>query len=412
MYSTMGVETLRAKYEALAPTLTERARRLWAATEANAAGYGGITLVVRATGISQSTVRRGLAELAAGAEIEAGRVRRSGAGRKRLTEIDPTLVEDLLALVDPAVSGDPMSPLRWVSKSLRHLADALRGGGHTLSHHSVAPLLREAGFTLQSNRKAQERRRSHPDRDAQFRFISDSVIGFQKSGQPVISVDAKKKELVGNFKNAGLEWLPKGRPVEVLSHDFLIPENGKAIPYGIYDLARNDGWVGVGIDHDTATFAVHTIERWWASVGEPAYPDAEALLITADSGGSNSARSRLWKWELQRFADATGLAVVVCHFPPGTSKWNKIEHRLFSFITANWRGRPLETLAVIVNLIAATTTRGGLRVRCELDTGEYPKGRKISAKEMRTIHLERHDFHGDWNYTIFPRSGAASPDGA
>ena len=404
----MDVDTLRAKYNALSGELDERRRRLWAAAEAASAGYGGISMVVRATGISESTVRRGQRELASEHDLEEGRVRRRGAGRKRLTATDGTLLSDLLALVEPAVSGDPMSPLRWTSKSVRNLADELRRRGHAISFRSVPPLLHEAGFTMQSNRKAQERRSSHPDRDAQFRFINDSVIGFQKSGQPVISVDAKKKELVGNFKNAGREWLPKGCPEEVLSHDFLIPENGKAIPYGIYDLTRNDGWVGVGIDHDTATFAVHTIERWWQTVGKPAYPDAEAILITADCGGSNGARIRLWKWELQRLAYATGLAVTVCHFPPGTSKWNKIEHRLFSFITANWRGRPLTTLAVIVNLIAATTTRSGLRVRCEIDPGRYPKGRTISNKAMKTLSLERHEFHGDWNYTIFPRSETAS----
>ena len=400
----MDVATLRAKYEALSSDLDERRRRLWAAAEAKAAGYGGITMVVRATGIAESTVLRGLTELASGAHVEAGRIRRPGAGRKRLTTSDATLLPDLRTLVEPAAAGDPMSPLRWSSKSTRTLAGQLGRRGHTISVRSVAPLLREAGFTLQSNRKSQEGRSSHPDRDAQFRYINDAVVGFQKSGQPVISVDTKKKELVGNFKNAGQQWRLKGCPELVLDHDFLIPENGKAIPYGVYDLTRNDGWVGVGIDHDTASFAVHTIQRWWRTVGRRAYPDAEALFITADCGGSNGARARLWKWELQRFADETGLAVTVCHFPPGTSKWNKIEHRLFSFITANWRGRPLTTIAVIINLIASTTTSTGLRVRCELDKGKYPKGRVISDKAMATISLQRHDFHGDWNYTIFPRS--------
>ena len=400
----MDVATLRAKYEALSSDLDERRRRLWAAAEAKAAGYGGITMVVRATGIAESTVLRGLTELASGAHVEAGRIRRPGAGRKRLTTSDATLLPDLRTLVEPAAAGDPMSPLRWSSKSTRTLAGQLGRRGHTISVRSVAPLLREAGFTLQSNRKSQEGRSSHPDRDAQFRYINDAVVGFQKSGQPVISVDTKKKELVGNFKNAGQQWRLKGCPELVLDHDFLIPENGKAIPYGVYDLTRNDGWVGVGIDHDTASFAVHTIQRWWRTVGRRAYPDAEALFITADCGGSNGARARLWKWELQRFADETGLAVTVCHFPPGTSKWNKIEHRLFSFITAHRRGRPLTTIAVIINMIASTTTSTGLRVRCELDKGKYPKGRVISDKAMATISLQRHDFHGDWNYTIFPRS--------
>jgi hypothetical protein len=400
----VDVTTLRAKYAALSSDLDERRRRLWAAAEAKAAGYGGITMVVRATGISESTVLRGLRELVSGAQVEAGRIRRQGAGRKRLTTCDATLLSDLRALVEPAVAGDPMSPLRWSSKSTRTLAGELGRQGHTISFRSVAPLLREAGFTLQSNRKSQEARSSHPDRDAQFRYINDAVVGFQKSGQPVISVDTKKKELVGNFKNAGRQWRLKGCPELVLDHDFQIPENGKAIPYGVYDLTRNDGWVGVGIDHDTASFAVHTIQRWWRTVGRRAYPDAEALFVTADCGGSNGARARLWKWELQRFSDATGLAVTVCHFPPGTSKWNKIEHRLFSFISANWRGRPLTTIAVIINLIASTTTSTGLRVRCELDEGKYPKGRVISDKAMATLSLQHHDFHADWNYTIFPRS--------
>jgi transposase len=399
----VDVATLRAKYEALASDLDERRRRLWAAAEAKAAGYGGITMVVRATGISESTVLRGLKELASGAEIEPGRVRRRGAGPKRLTHKDPTLLADLRKLAEPEAAGDPMSPLRWTSRSTRTLTAELRRRGHAVSLRSVTPLLREAGFTLQSNRRSQERRSDHPDRDAQFRYINDAVMGFQKSGQPVISVDAKKKELVGNFRNAGRTWRPKGEPEVVRVHDFMIKENGKAIPYGVYDLTRNEGWVSVGIDHDTAAFAVKTIERWWRTIGRRRYPDAEALFVTADCGGSNGARVRLWKWELQRFADATGLAVTVCHFPPGTSKWNKIEHRLFSFITSNWRGKPLTTLAVIVNLIGSTRTTTGLRVRCELDTAKYPQGRVIPDKAMATLALQRHDFHGDWNYTIFPR---------
>ena len=399
----MDVATLRAKYETLAPDLDERRRRLWAATEAMSAGYGGITMVVRATGISESTVLRGLKELATERVIEPGRVRRRGGGPKRKSESDATLMSDLRSLVEPAVSGDPMRPLRWASTSLRNLADELRRRGHRLCYRSVADVLREAGFTLQSNRKSQERHSAHPDRDAQFQYINDAVVGFQKSGQPVISVDCKKKELVGNFKNAGQTWRLKGCPELVLDHDFLIPENGKAIPYGVYDLTRNDGWVGVGIDHETASFAVRTIRRWWRTIGRPAYPKAEALLVTSDCGGSNGPRHRLWKWELQRFADATGLAVTVLHFPPGTSKWNKIEHRLFSYIGANWRGRPLTSVALVVKLIASTRTRTGLHVRCELDKGKYPKGRVISEKAIAALSLQRHELHGDWNYTIFPR---------
>lgn len=296
-----------------------------------------------------------------------------------------------------------MSPLRWTSKSVRTLAGELQNEGHTVSYPVVAELLAEAGYSLQGNQKAKEGSR-HPDRDAQFEHINRRVLAHQRRRQPVISVDTKKKELVGEFKNAGKEWRPEGMPERVRVHDFLIPDQGKAIPYGVYDLTRNAGWVSVGIDHDTATFAVRTIRRWWQKMGRPAYPKATSLLITADAGGSNSARSRLWKWELQRFADQTGLIISVCHFPPGTSKWNKIEHRLFSFITQNWRGRPLVSLAVIVSLIGATRTRTGLRVRAELDKRAYPKGREVSDEEMAKINLRPDAFHSDWNYTIAPRT--------
>jgi hypothetical protein len=397
----VDVQACRVKYRALAPALTERARRLWAATEARAAGRGGIAGVVRATGISYSTVQRGLKELTARARLRPGRIRRPGGGRKKTLVKDPTLVADLNGLVEPTASGHPISPLRWTSKSVRHLATALQRMGHRVSRQLVAELLAHAGYSLQANRKTREGT-SHPDRDAQFRYINAQVPRFQGATQPVISVDTKKKELVGDFKNVGREWRPQGRPTRVRVHDFLIPERGKAIPYGVYDLTRNAGWVSVGIDHDTAAFAARTIGRWWQKMGRPRYPRARRLLITADAGGSNGPRVRLWKWELQRLANRTGLAITVCHFPPGTSKWNKIEHRLFSYISANWRGQPLVSLAVIVNLIGSTRTVGGLRVRCELDTGRYPNGQDVSDAAFAAVRLEPHRFHGDWNYTIHP----------
>jgi hypothetical protein len=307
--------------------------------------------------------------------------------------------------VEPTASGDPMSPLRWTSKSVRQLAASLQGMGHQVSRQLVAELLTAAGYSLQANRKTREGP-SHPDRDAQFRYINQQVRRFQAATQPVISVDTKKKELVGDFKNAGRQWRPQGQPTPVRVHDFLIPARGKAIPYGVYDLTRNAGWVGVGVDHDTATFAVRTIGRWWRRMGQPRYPRARSLLITADAGGSNGARVRLWKWELQELADRTGLAITVCHLPPGTSKWNKIEHRLFAYISTNWRGQPLVSLAVIVNLIGRTRTAAGLRVRCELDRGVYPKGETITDAQMAKLQLVPHRFHGDWNYTINPRRGA------
>jgi hypothetical protein len=381
--------------------LTERARRLWAATEARAAGRGGITLVARATGIAYSTIARGLKELAARAPAAPGRVRRPGGGRKRTLDKDPTLLTDLEGLVEPTASGHPESPLRWTGKSVRQLAGALRAMGHVVSRQLVAELLAAAGYSLQANRKTREGP-SHPDRDAQFRYINQQVRRFQATRQPVISVDTKKKELVGDFKNAGRQWRPRGQPTPVRVHDFRIPERGKAVPYGVYNLTRNAGWVSVGIDHDTARFAVRTIQRWWDKMGRPGYRRATTLLITADAGGSNGARVRLWKWELQQLANRTRLAITVCHFPPGTSKWNKIEHRLFSYITTNWRGQPLVSLAVIVSLIGSTRPAAGLRVRCELDRGAYPKGQKISDAQMATLNLAPHKFHGDWNYIIHP----------
>jgi len=397
----VDVKQCRAKYKALAPALTERARRIWAATEARAAGRGGISGVARATGIGYSTIVRGLAELATGRGAAPGRVRRPGGGRKPTLEKDPTLLVDLEGLVEPTAAGDPMSPLRWTTKSVRQLAAALQAMGHVVSRQLIADLLAIAGYSLQGNRKTTEGTR-HPDRDAQFRYINQQVRRWQAIGQPVISVDTKKKELVGDFKNSGRQWRPTGQPVPVRVHDFIQPEQGKAIPYGVYDLTRNAGWVSVGIDHDTASFAVRTIRRWWQNMGRPRYPRARSLLITADAGGSNGARVRLWKWELQQLATRTGLAITVAHFPPGTSKWNKIEHRLFSYISRNWRGQPLVSLAVIVNLIGATRTTTGLRVRCELDRGVYPKGHDVSAEQMAALNLEPHRFHGDWNYTLRP----------
>jgi len=358
-------------------------------------------VVARATGIAHSTIRRGLKELTSPREVAPQRIRRPGGGRKKTLAKDPTLLTDLQGLVEPTASGPPQSPLRWTSKSVRHLAEALQAMGHAVSRQLVAELLAAAGYSLQGNRKTREGS-SHPDRDAQFRYINQQVRRFQGATQPVISVDTKKKELVGDFKNAGRQWRPTGQPEPVRVHDFLIPERGKAIPYGVYDLTRNAGWVSVGIDHDTATFAARTIGRWWRKMGRPRYRRARSLLITADAGGSNGARVRLWKWELQRLATRTRVAITVCHLPPGTSKWNKIEHRLFSYISSNWRGQPLVSLAVIVNLIGATRTAAGLRVRCELDRGAYPKGHDVTDAQMAALNLVPHRFHGDWNYTIHP----------
>jgi len=360
-------------------------------------------MVERATGISRSTIVRGIQETKAGATLGPDRTRRPGGGRKKAIDKDATLAMDLEALVEPTASGDPQSPLRWTSKSVRRLAAELQALGHTASHRLVADLLQAGGYSLQANRKTREGPQ-HPDRDAQFRYINEQVRRYQKRAQPAISVDTKKKELVGDFKNTGREWRPKGAAEPVRVHDFVIPEQGKAIPYGVYDLHRNEGWVSVGIDHDTASFAVHAIRRWWKLMGRAAYGSATSLLITADSGGSNGSRVRLWKWELRKFAQRTGLAITVCHFPPGTSKWNKIEHRLFSYIAMNWRAKPLVSLAAIVSLIGSTTTTAGLRIRSEIDGGNYPQGLAPTDPQMAEIDLERHTFHGDWNYTIHPGS--------
>jgi transposase len=392
---------IRDRYVALSPHLDERGRRSFAASEARSAGYGGIAAVSRATGIAASTIGRGLKELVCGSAVAADRVRRPGGGRKRLVATDATLLADLLALVSPSERGDPMSPLRWTCKSLRRLAAELGARGHKISHTVVGELLRQQKFSLQANRKTREGD-SHPDRDAQFAHINASVTRALSQRQPVISVDTKKKELVGDFKNAGREWRLQGEPEDVRVHDFPIKDLGRAVPYGIYDLAANAGWVSVGIDHDTAAFAVQTIRTWWHGVGARRYPGARSLTITADGGGSNGSRVRLWKRELQRLADELGMEINVHHFPPGASKWNKIEHRLFAFITMNWRAKPLVSYRVIVDLISATTTDTGLTVRCELDTNSYPKGITVPDEEMRTINIIRDDFHGEWNYTIRP----------
>ncbi|MEO6783704.1 MAG: ISAzo13 family transposase [Bradyrhizobium sp.] len=397
----VDLDVIRARYASLSPHLDERARRLFAASEARAAGPGGIATVSRATGIAASTIGRGLKELATTARLEAERVRRPGGGRKALIASDPSLLDDLLALVSPGERGDPMSPLRWTCKSLRRLAAELVERGHRISHTVVGELLKQQRFSLQANRKTREGD-SHPDRDAQFLYINDSVTEALAARQPVISVDTKKKELVGDFKNGGREWCLQGEPEEVRVHDFLIKELGRAVPYGIYDIAANAGWVSVGIDHDTAAFAVQTIRRWWHDVGRARYPDARRLTITADGGGSNGSRVRLWKRELQALANELGIEITVHHLPPGTSKWNKIEHRLFSFISMNWRAKPLVSYRVIVDLISATTTDAGLSVRCELDTNLYPKGIAVSNEEVAAINIRRAEFHGEWNYTISP----------
>ncbi|MER0484697.1 ISAzo13 family transposase [Streptomyces sp. Edi2] len=394
-------DQLTVKFAVLLPHLDERQRRLLMAAEARGLGHGGVRAVAQAAAVSETTVRKGVFELEAGEE-PLGRVRRPGGGRKRVADLNPGLRPALLALVEPDVRGDPMSPLRWTVKSTRTLAQELTRAGHRVSADTVAGLLREEGFSLQANAKTIEGSR-HPDRDAQFRYLNEQAREHRDAGQPVISVDTKKKELVGDFKNNGRQWRPAGDPVPVQVHDFADPHLGKAVPYGIYDLAANTGWVNVGTDHDTAAFAVESIRRWWHGQGRPAYPQAVRLLITADAGGSNGYRTRAWKLELAQLAAETGLTITVCHLPPGTSKWNKIEHRLFSHITMNWRGRPLTSHEVIVETIAATTTRTGLRVKAGLDTNTYPTGVRIADAEMAALPLTRHTFHGDWNYALHPR---------
>jgi len=396
------VQALRAKFEAVLPHLDERQQRLVMAGEARSLGHGGIAAVAVATGASRSRISLGVTELEAGAP-PLGRARRAGGGRKSLTQTDPGLIDALLALVEPTRRGDPESPLCWTTASTRKLADELTAAGHKVGSDTVARLLREQGFSLQANSKTLEGA-DHPDRDAQFSYLNDQATDHLNTGDPVISVDTKKKELVGEYKNGGREWRPAGEPEKVKVHDFIDRQLGKANPYGVYDLAADTGWVSVGTDHDTAAFAVETIRRWWNTVGINAYPNACRLLITADGGGSNGSRTRLWKTELATLATETGLQITVCHLPPGTSKWNKIEHRLFSHISMNWRGRPLTSHEVIVQTIAATTTRTGLRVHAELDTNSYPTGLTIPDSRMKALSesgtLTRHEWHPDWNYTV------------
>ena len=396
---------IRRKFRLVAVELDERRRRQWAAAEARDAGWGGISLVARATGLSRPTIMAGLKDLERSAKsrlVAAARVRSPGGGRRTLTQSDPGLLEALERLIDPATRGDPMSPLRWTCKSTAKLAEELTRQKHPVSDRTVAMLLKQSGYSLQANRKSREGS-SHPDRNAQFEYINRQVRAFQKRQQPVVSVDTKKKELVGEFKNPGEEWQPQGQPQPVNVHDFPDKKLGKAIPYGVYDLAGNEGWVSVGIDHDTAEFACASILRWWNEMGSARFPRATELMITADGGGSNSSRNRLWKKSLQCLADELGMTLKICHFPPGTSKWNKIEHRLFCFITKNWRGRPLTTYEVIVNLIASTTTKTGLIVRAALDPRQYETGITVSDEELEHLRLTRAKFHGEWNYSIKPQ---------
>lgn len=401
-------QAIKAKFAALAPLLDERTRRRWAAVEARAMGRGGITRVAEATGLSQTTLRAGLKELEAPSpsatpQAASERLRRAGGGRKALVDHDPHLLTALEALVDPVTRGDPLGPLRWTCKSAARLATALQHQGYRVSERSINRLLHHLGYRLQSNRKTVEGRQ-HPDRDAQFQHINRRVKAFQKQRQPVVSVDTKKKELIGPFHNGGREWAPTGEPERVRVHDFPDKGLGKVIPYGVYDMATNSGWVSVGVDHDTAEFAVETIRRWWRHMGSPTYPRAKRLLITADGGGSNGSRNRLWKIALQKLADDSGLRISVCHFPPGTSKWNKIEHRMFCHITENWRGRPLVSREVVVNLIGHTTTKTGLEIHSELNENSYPTGREVTEAQLESLSIKRDKFHGEWNYTLVPRT--------
>jgi hypothetical protein len=397
------IETVRKKFERLAGVLDERGRRVWAAVEAEALGYGGQSIVAKATGLSRTTLHHeGLEKAQDLPAKHRVRIREAGGGRKKLTQQEPKLLSALEALVEPTTRGDPESALRWTCRSTRQLAAALKAQGYRIGHQTVASLLDDLGYSLQGNQKTTEGS-SHPDRDAQFKYIQRRVEEFRSRGQPVVSVDTKKKEHVGDFKNNGKEWRPKGNPERVRVYDFVDKTLGEANPYGVYDTTANVGWVSVGVDHDTAEFAVETLRRWWEKMGRSQYPAAAELLVTADGGGSNGARVRLWKVALQHLADQTGLRISVCHFPPGTSKWNKIEHRMFSYISLNWRGKPLISHEVIVNLIAGTTTKTGLRIQAELDTNVYPKGIQVTDKELEKVQIQKADFHGEWNYTILPQ---------
>ncbi len=407
MINSTILEAVRRKFDLLRPLMTERLRRQWAASEVGSLGRGGITTVAQATGLSRTTIWTGLRELQVQTRhpeqtVPPERVRAIGAGRPILTAEDPTLVRHLEELLEATSRGDPQSPLRWTCKSTRNLAEELHRHGHAVSHKTVATLLHELDYSLQANRKTKEGK-DHPDRNAQFEHIAQQVGAFQKQGQPVVSIDTKKKELIGDFKNPGQEWHPQGQPEKVRSKDFKDKKLGKAIPEGVYDLSRNEGWVSVGIDHATARFATETLRRWWQEMGVLVYPKAQRLLITADAGGNNGYRLRVWKVAVQELADTIGLEISVCHFPPGTSKWNKIEHRMFCHITQNWRGKPLRSRAVIVNLIGNTKTRSGLRIHAELDANAYKIGMKVSDKELAAVKITRDEFHGEWNYTISPR---------
>ena len=381
--------------------MNEKQRRIVAASEAKSCGWGGIQMVVRVTGMSPITIRRGLKDIGSGEDSE--RIRNPGGGRKKLSHQNPGLIKALEEMLDPLTRGDPESPLLWSCKSVRKLENALQGAGHPVSYRTVARLLNDMDYRLQTNRKTSEGKKDHPDRDQQFHYINDSAKEFLRKKQPVISVDTKKKELVGNYKNQGREWRKKGDIVEVLSHDFPDPAVPKAVPYGVYDLGKNTGWVNVGMDADTAEFAVESIRQWWKHMGKARYPKSRKLLICADSGGSNGYRSHLWKRELQKFSNQEGFKITVCHFPPGTSKWNKIEHRLFSYISMNWRGRPLTDYRTIVNLIASTKTKAGLTVKVRLDKRKYQRGIKVPLKEQKTFKIQPHEFHGEWNYTVEPQ---------
>ncbi|MCX6832080.1 MAG: ISAzo13 family transposase [candidate division Zixibacteria bacterium] len=401
------VATVHRKFQMLSPSMNERMLRLWTGAEAQLIGRGGITIVSKATGVAHTTIRRGIRELeqqaqTSGNTLPQSRIRRPGAGRKNTLEKDPQLLEALESLVDPVTRGDPESPLRWTCKSTRRLAEELCKLSHPVCPRKVAHLLYEAGYSLQANRKTREGN-SHPDRNAQFEYINAQVKKFQRSQQPVVSVDTKKKEIVGDFRNVGKEYRKKGCPEDVRVHDFQDKELGKAIPYGVYDIASNEGWVNVGIDHDTSQFAARSILLWWQEMGQRRFPRATRLMITADGGGSNGSRSRLWKMALQDLATELNMTLSICHFPPGTSKWNKIEHRLFSFITQNWRGKPLRSLQAIVNLIGSTSTKGGLIVKAHLDTNQYDTGIQVSEVEMARLRICPHDFHGEWNYTVKPK---------
>jgi hypothetical protein len=407
MSKASTVEAVRTKYQLLQPLMTERLRRQWAACEAESLGRGGVSFVAEATGLSRTTIWAGRRELRQRThrpqdDLAPERVRAPGGGRHRVERDDLALLTALRTLVESSTRGDPQSPLCWTSQSTRRLAEELRGQGHAVSHQTVAALLDALGYSLQANRKTKEGQ-DHPDRDAQFEYINQQVRAFQEEGQPAVSVDAKKKELIGDFRNPGREWHRRGQPEEVRAKDFLDKQLGKVIPEGVYDLGRNEGWVSVGVDHDTAEFAAASIRRWWQEMGSPVYPGARRLLITADAGGSNGYRSRLWKVVLQGLANDLGLRISVCHFPPGTSKWNKIEHRMFCSITKNWRGKPLYSRAIVVNLIGHTTTETGLRIQAELDTNDYRTGIKVSDQELAAVRLEKASFHGEWNYTIAPR---------